>query len=257
MHKRDRIVSGKESIVEVCGNFMHNYPFEIGEKIGDGENRGVFRSIHDSVIKVFKGGEQVLIDSTIDNNSAQYSEEDLERLIRQVEQDQAQLERIRKLLQAAGDSKDIVPKSEYIIHTSPSNELTFSEVQPEVKQGRTLNENKLNIFKLSKNSLLQLLHLLEVNKSLLKQKEGLDLVGRSKNNNTIAYKVLARLLPIFFSNNIMISQNQEVRYVNAKIFEKQYYEHHKGSGGNLNILISLAGTYISQAILKSMLMFKK
>ncbi len=223
-----------------------NLPFIQGEKIGSGETRDVYDHPENSVVtKIYKE-----LDSTPQN----YTKVELDELIHQVGTDKAQIEFVRNELIQLGGHGTTIPESGFAIHQSSQGGLTFSESQAKVP-GKTLQESRGAVWQLPKESLDELIHIFELNNNLLQKGEALDIVGGTNKRDTKLSKAVARLFPLLFSRNIMIDDHHNVRYIDPKVFTKDYFQS-PASGGAVNKVLSRVGSETSTFFLKTLRMFK-
>ncbi|QQS44129.1 hypothetical protein IPM65_00790 [Candidatus Roizmanbacteria bacterium] len=221
-------------------------PFTRGRKVGSGETRDIYDHPEGSVVtKIYKEK-----DATPQN----YTEVELDDLIQQVGADKAQIEFVRNELVQRGGHAETVPESGFAIHQSSHGGLTFSEAQGKVT-GKTLQENSGAVWNLPGESLDELIHIFELNNNLLQKGQALDIVGGTDKQGSNTSKAIARLLPLFFSRNIMIDDNQNVKYVDPKVFTRDYLQSPE-SGGAVNKIISRIGSETSVLFLKALRLFK-
>lgn len=224
-----------------------NLPFVTGDQIGSGETRDVYKHPDSPVVtKVYKENPPT--------HPGSYTALELENLIQQVGNDKAQIEFVRQQLIQMGGHSDTVPDSGFVIHASGQGEPTFSEVQPEIK-GKTLEEDTAALWQIPKKSLDELIHIFELNNRLLDEGMALDIVGGTGEKQPKVSKALSRLFPLLTSRNIMIDDAKNVRYVDPKVFTKEYLQS-PASGGAMNKVISRIGSETSIVFLKTLRMLR-
>jgi len=117
-----------------------------------------------------------------------------------------------------GVSDAFITSSEFVVHANPSGHITYSEFQEWFKGGKTLSKVGSNIWNLPDQTLEELDRILQLNIRVWKEQDtSFDIVGSTNNTYSALMELARRLLPLFFSENILIDDHNNVRVIDHRI----------------------------------------
>lgn len=121
---------------------------------------------------------------------------------------------ISDLVDKNGGRRDIVEGQRAIIHDSQEGGVSYTRVQKWFKNSHPVSEVGLSIFSLPKQSLIDMKSIFQTNVELWKQKGAfLDLVGSTASKRSVFSKISRHLLPLLYSENIIIDQENKPHFI--------------------------------------------
>lgn len=210
-------------------------------KVGKSARRNVYNPVNtEIVVKTRKQELSPRFDSSI---------EALEK-ISEARKDQ---ESVRVQMARAGITADTLPSSSFVIHEGQNTGVEFSEVQKHV-EGVTLKNTGRRLLNLPKSELRSLANIFMASIKYYNETGKLiDIVGSPAYPYKGAGKILKHLLPLFYSENIMVCENNQIRFVDTGLLSKESVP---GWRYRISSKLQLAGNYISLGILKGVLTFR-
>lgn len=124
-------------------------------------------------------------------------------------------ELVASLVEANGSRSDLVVNQTAVIHDSEDGKgVSYSRVQRWYKDAKPLVELGVKILDLPRQSILDLRSIFTTNLQLYKERGAfLDLVGSTTSKRSKLSKVVKHLLPIFYSENIVIDKDNTPRII--------------------------------------------
>lgn len=150
---------------------------------------------------------------------------------------------------------EVLVRQSEVIHNSSDNQgVTYSRVQAWQKDAKPLAEIGTNIFKLPRQSLVDLKAIFAIYIETRRKKEScLDIVGSTTAKKPFIQKLARQLLPLFYSENIMIGKDNIPKFIDigGELGKSQKKPLKTKLSGNLQ----LVGAFFSIAILQTKLTF--
>lgn len=150
-------------------------------------------------------------------------------------------------LRSLGEDEGIIPPTTPVIHQSDDGKITYSETQEWFQDASTLSDLGTNVHALPAYSTRELRNLFWANIKFWK-KEGysLDIVGSIAKPRSWKNKLLRNILPLYYSENIMVNAKGHPRFVDIGKFDKNAKRDLKTT---VRHYLHLAGSFISAGIL--------
>ena len=126
-----------------------------------------------------------------------------------------------ELLKGMGHSEDVIPEEKPIIYRTGES-ITSLDTQKWFQDAQTLSRHEGGIFSLPRESLRTLRNIFAANVIFWRQ-EGysLDMVGSTVYPKSLANKLFRHVLPVFFSENIVIDSENTPHFIDIGKFDKQ------------------------------------
>lgn len=158
-------------------------------------------------------------------------------------------------LNETGDSEEMVPPTSPVIHKTDDEKITYSETQEWFQNASTLAGLGIGVHALPPRSIVELRNLFWANIKFW-QKEGysLDIVGSTATPRSWKNKLLRNILPVYYSENIMIDQSGNTRFVDIGKFDKNAKKDLKTT---VRHYLHLVGSLMSMGVLTMVLRNKK
>ncbi|MEK9200524.1 MAG: hypothetical protein AAB909_00960 [Patescibacteria group bacterium] len=165
------------------------------------------------------------------------------------------IERVSGLMEKSGGMRSTMFPDEAVIHKDGQGRITYARVQPYLKHAVSLSDLGMKIIDMSKKDLEELKRIFKINIDLWKN-EGvyLDMVGSTASKRNFFLRKIKRLLPLFFSENIMIDKQKGLFMVDVGVLEETRTQ---GFRKKLRGIVQYMGSELSVRIIDRMLARKK
>jgi hypothetical protein len=162
--------------------------------------------------------------------------------------------KLEGMLVEHGARPGLLVREEGVIHQiHDGSKITYSRVQKWQKSSITLAEAGTDILKLPRQSLIDLRAVFTANIEIWGKNKGfLDIVGSSASKKSVWDKVLRHLLPIFYSENILIDEKGVLKIIDTATANNPLKADIKTK---IRCVLQIFGSRLSIAILNAKLAF--
>lgn len=161
---------------------------------------------------------------------------------------------ISDLVEKNGGRGDIIEGQRAIIHDSRGGGVSYTRVQKWFKNSHPVSEMGFSILNLPKQSLIDLRSIFETNIELWKQKGAfLDIVGSTVSKRSIFSKISRHLLPLLYSENIIIDQENNPHFIDIGGINNINTESFLTK---LRCYLQIIGSYVSIGLINASLSLK-
>jgi hypothetical protein len=162
---------------------------------------------------------------------------------------------VRKKIQKLEGKKEIVVDQSLIIHKSTMGGITYSRVQKKIPEAKTLGSIGTKLLGSDPKTLMNLRRIFESNIQIYKEKNCfLDIVGSTVSKQPKITKITKHLLPLFYSENIMLDKEGTPKLVDMGELTNIKNEN---LSTKLRCKFQIIGSHISINLINLSLMSKK
>ena len=136
---------------------------------------------------------------------------------------------ISEEVKKANGHPEIVTPAFPVIHEGYGKDsISITEAQKEIQNGRTLRQIGKSVFDLPQGSLTDLKSIFSANISMHKKTgEFLDITGSTNKKRGLKNLFLRNLLPLMYSENIVVDEENNIHLVDVGIFNKSVQKNYK------------------------------
>lgn len=160
----------------------------------------------------------------------------------------------QQTLTTYGHSKQLIPPVSRVVYRNESGDIALSEVQPWYKNATSLQSKRLRVLSLPDDSLTDLKALFRSARMMAHDRRYVDIVGSTTRNIHVPKKVLRKLFPLFYSENIVIDSEGTPRFIDVGSLNKKYRTTLKGK---ISARLDSIGALVSIGIINTQLQLRK